>query len=147
MGADGAQTVETFLAGLEPERREVVTAVRRVILDALPAGYEETVRWGMLTYELPLSAYPDTYNGQPLMCAALASQKKHIALYLMAVYQNESRAARLREGYARAGRKLDMGKSCVRFRRLEDVPLDVIGALIADVPPPVFVAEYEQARR
>jgi hypothetical protein len=146
MQKSGADTVESFLSGLDPERRAVLEAVRTVVLERLPAGYEETVRWGMITYELPLARYPKTYNGQPLMYAALAAQKRHFALYLTAVYQNPERAARLRDGYARAQRKLDMGKSCVRFRRLEDVPLDVIGETIADAPPDLFIAEYERTR-
>jgi hypothetical protein len=120
-----------------------VAAVRRVVLDHLPEGYEERMNWGMISYEVPLARYPDTYNGQPLMYAALAAQKRGYTLYLMNEYADGSPA--LREGFERAGKKLDMGKSCVRFRRLEDLPLDVIGAAIARTPVDAFIEMHEAA--
>jgi hypothetical protein len=105
------------------------------------------MNWGMISYEISLEVYPSTYNGQPLSYAGLAAQKNHYALYLMAVYGDPAREARLREGFAQAGKKLDMGKSCVRFRRLEDLPLDVIGEVIASTPPDELIATYERSRR
>jgi hypothetical protein len=101
----------------------------------------------MISFEIPLEAYPRTYNGQPLSYAALAAQKNHYALYLMAVYGDPAGEAQLREAFAQAGKKLDMGKSCVRFRKLEDVPLDVIGEIIASTPPDELIATYERSRR
>lgn len=141
-----ATTVRDYLDALPPERRAVVEAVRETILDHLPGGYRETMNWGMISYEVPLERYPDTYNGQPLAYAALAAQKSHFALYLHCAYADPERAERLREGFARAGKKLDMGKSCVRFKRLADLPLDVIGETIASTPPESFIATYERAR-
>ena len=140
-------TIEEYLSSLPADRRDVVAAVREVVLRHLPAGYQETMNWGMISFEIPLSVYPRTHNGQPLSYAALAAQKHHFALYLMAVYGDPALEARLREGFAEAGKKLDMGKSCVRFRRLEDLPLDLIGDLIAGTPPDAFIALYEQSRR
>ncbi len=101
----------------------------------------------MPCWSVPLETYPDTYNGQPLCYAALAAQKNHFALYLMSVYGDPGEAKRLKEGFAKAGKKLDMGKSCVRFRRLEDLPLEVIGEIIAATSPDAFIARCEAARR
>jgi hypothetical protein len=104
------------------------------------------MNWGMICYEVPLARYPKTYNGQPLCYAGLAAQKSHYAIYLMGVYQNPAEARRLKEAFAREGKKLDMGKSCVRFKRLEDLPLEGIGELIAGTTPEAFIARYEEAR-
>jgi Domain of unknown function (DU1801) len=89
---------------------------------------------------------PDTYNGQPLGIAALASQKNHMSLYLMGLYGSEPEEAWFREQYAERGLMLDMGKSCVRFKRLDQVPLDVIGEAIAKITPALFIERYEDAR-
>ena len=146
MATTAAVTVAEYLAGLPEDRRAVVRAVRDVVLRALPPGYEEQTGWGMLTYVVPLARYPTTYNGQPLCYVALAAQKSHYALHLTAPYQDDAELARLRDGFARAGKKLDMGRSCLRFRRLEDLPLDVVAESIASTPPDAFVARYEAAR-
>ena len=142
-----ASTVQEYLDSLPSDRRAVIAAVREVVLRHLPQGYQETMGWGMISYGIPLEVYPQTYNGQPLGYVALAAQKKYYALYLMAVYGDPARETRLREGFAQAGKKLDMGKSCVRFRRLEDLPLDLIGEVIASTPPDELIATYERSRR
>lgn len=142
-----AITVEQYLKGLPRERREVVSAVREAIRKRLPKGYDETIGWGIISYEIPLSRYPRTYNGRPLCYAGLAAQKNHYALYLMCVYADAESEAKLREGFRQAGKKLDMGKSCLRFKKLEDIPLDVIGDVIASTPPEEYIEKYEQSRR
>ena len=147
MARSSATTVEAYLDELPAERRAVVSAVRDVVLQRLPAGYEETMNWGMIAYEVPLARYPDTYNGQPLSYAALAAQKNYYALYLTAAYQDETGEQQLRDAFAAAGKRLDMGKSCIRFRRLEDLPLDVVGDVVASTPPDAFIARYEAARK
>ncbi len=147
MASSRATTVDAYLAELPAERRAVVAAVRDVVLRHLPSGYEETINWGMISYEIPLARYPTTYNGQPLAYAALAAQKHHYALYLNGAYQQPERASALEEGFARAGKKLDMGKSCLRFKRLDDLALDAVAESIASTPPERFIAEYEQARQ
>jgi hypothetical protein len=96
---------------------------------------------------VPLSTYPDTYNGQPLCYAALAAQKNYCALYLMNVYGDSATAKAFRDGFKRAGKKLDMGKSCVRFKTAEDLPLDVIGKTIAATPVKAFIEKHEKARK
>jgi uncharacterized protein DUF1801 len=121
--------------------------VREVVRRNLPAGYQETMNWGMISYEVPLSRYPETYNGQPLCYAAIAAQKSHYSLYLMAVSQDGELTARLRRDFQSAGKKLDMGKSCVRFKQLDDLPLDAVGRLVGAVPVDDFIARYETSRK
>lgn len=147
MASSKAETVEQYLQELPEERRAVVSAVRDVVLRSLPPGYREGMSFGMIGYVIPLEDYPDTYNRQPLAFAALAAQKNYYALYLNCVYQDAARDAWLREEFARAGKKLDMGKSCIRFKKLDDLPLDAIAKAIAGTPPADFIAQYEQARR
>ena len=122
-----AQTVEAYLAELPDDRRAAISAVREVILENLPDGYEESMNWGMIAYEVPLSTYPDTYNGQPLSYAALASQKNHMAVYLSGIYMDEDAREKFERDYRATGKRFDVGKSCVRFRKLDDLPLPVIG--------------------
>lgn len=147
MVSSRAETVAEYLEELPPERREVIAAVRDEILRNLPSGYQETMNWGMISYEIPLERYPQTHNGQPLMLAALAAQKNHYAVYLMSVYMQPDGVARLRAGFEQAGKKLDMGKSCVRFRKLEDVPLAEIGRVVAEAPAEDFIRHFEESRR
>lgn len=142
-----ASTVGEYLEGLPRERREAILRVRAVILDRLPDGYEEEMRWGMISYEVPLAVQPDTYNGKPLMYAALASQKRHMAVYLSGVYADPEARADFERAYRASGKRFDMGKSCVRFRRLDDLPLAVIGDAIARYPIEEFVDLYHRGRR
>lgn len=146
MASSKAETVEQYLQELPEDRRAVVSTVRDVVLRNLPEGYREAMGFGMITWGIPLADYPDTYNGQPLGYAALAAQKHYYALYVMTPYQDPAQEQWLRDEFAKAGKKLDMGKSCLRFRRLEDLPPDVIGRLIASTPPREFIAQYERAR-
>ena len=147
MVQSAAATVDEYLAELPEDRRAVVTAVRDLVLRHLPAGYTETMGFGMICYGIPLSEYPDTYNKQPLCYAALAAQKRHYALYLMNVYGDSAEERRLRDAFEARGLKLDMGKSCLRFKRLDDLALDAVGAVVASTPPPAFIATYEARRR
>ena len=111
----------------------MIEAVRRVILDNLPAGYEEAMNFGMISYQVPISVYPDTYNKQPLVYAALASQKHHMSVYLMSIYMDEEKIRDFEARYKASGKRYDVGKSCVRFRKLEDLPLSLIAEAIAAI--------------
>ena len=142
-----AGTVEEYLDELPQERREVVSAVRDVILDNLPDGYRESMAWGMIGYGIPLDRYPKTYNKQPLSYAALAAQKNYYSLNLMSCYESSEGEGFLRDAFRKAGKKLDMGKCCVRFKSLDDLPLDAIGELIARTPPEALIEQYEASRR
>jgi hypothetical protein len=146
MARSAATTVADYLAELPAERAAVVTAVRQVVVDRLPAGIDERMNWGMISYELPLARYADTYNGQPLQALALAAQARHYALYLNAVYTSPTLDRRLRDGYAAAGLRVDMGKSCLRFRDLAGIDLAVVGDIVAAVTPEALVAAYEAGR-
>ena len=124
----------------------MISQIRDLIRKNLPKGYVESSNWGMLSYEIPLERYPDTYNGQPLGYVALAAQKNGYSLYLLGPYGDEGEAAKLRERFEKAGKKLDMGKSCVRFRKPEDLALDAIADAIRSTPPDAFIAQYESIR-
>ena len=145
-----ADTPEAYVAGLPPGRRETVAGVREVVLDYLPEGYEEGMQHGMVGYYIPLELYPKTYNKKPLSIATLGSQKNHMALHLMGNYSDPEMERWFKERFAESGKKLDMGKSCVqfcvRFKKLEDLSLDVIGEAISSVPPDRFIKQYEAAR-
>ena len=140
-----AATVEEYLAALPDARRQAITAVRDVIRTNLPAGIVESMNWGMIVYEVPLDVVPDTYNGQPLAFAGLASQKNYMSVYLMAIYGSEDLRVRFEEDYAASGRKPDMGKSCVRFKRLDDLPLDVIGRAIKACSMEQYIEAYDHS--
>ena len=141
-----ATTVDECLAELPDDRRVAIETVRDAIVANLASGFEEAMNWGMITYQVPLEAYPDTYNGQPLMYAALASQKNHMAVYLTAVYANEDTRESFLEKYRASGKRLDMGKSCVRFRTLDDLPVDLIGETIGSMTVESFIETVESAR-
>ncbi|MDH3270032.1 MAG: DUF1801 domain-containing protein [Gemmatimonadota bacterium] len=141
-----AKTVTAYLEELPDERRKAVEAVRRTILENLPDGYEEVMNWGMIAYQVPLERYPDTYNKQPLMYAALASQKNHMAVYLSGIYADDEAREGFESRYRATGKRLDVGKSCVRFRRLEDLPLDLIGDAVATHSIDEFIETYERGR-
>jgi hypothetical protein len=142
-----ASSPEEYINQLPDDRKDAIEAVRRVVLEHLPKGYEEVVRWGMITYEVPLSVYADTYNGQPLMYAALGNQKNHMAIYLTNVYGDPQLKEQFIDEYtAAAGKKPDMGASCVRFRKLDDLPLTVIAKVIAATPPDALVEQAKEVR-
>ena len=146
MVSSKAATVAAYLQELPDDRREVIAAVRSLVNRELPRGYVETMNWGMISWEIPLARYPATYNKQPLGYVALAAQKNHYALYLMGVYADSQNEKDLRQAYARAGRKLDMGKCCLRFRKLDDLLAEEVGTIIASMPVDACIAQYEASR-
>jgi hypothetical protein len=146
MAMSRATTVAAYLAELPPERRAVMSAVRKTVLKHLPAGYRESMGFGMICYGIPLSVYPDTYNGAPLCYAALAAQKNHYALYLMCAYADSKQYQALKQAFEKAGKRMDMGKSCLRFRQLDDLPLDAVGKVIASIRPKDYIALFEASR-
>ncbi len=143
-------TVAQYLASLPADRRAAMEAVRKVILANLDGGYEEGIQYGMIGYYVPHSVYPPGYHcdpQQPLPFASLASQKNHMAVYLMCNYCSPKENEWFLEAWAKTGKKLDMGKSCVRFKKLDDLALDVIGKSIARMPAVKFIANYEAVRQ
>lgn len=146
MASSTAVTVAAYLAELPAERRAVVSAVRDAVNACVPAGYAEAMAFGMIGWGVPLDRYPNTYNGQPLSLVGLAAQKNGYSLYLNCLYGSAEREEVLRAAYAESGLKLDMGKSCVRFRSLDGLLFEAIAPLIAATPVEALIAEYEAAR-
>ena len=147
MATSGARTVEEYLAELPPDRREAISKVRQVVLDNLPEGYEEGMQYGMIGYSIPLSRYPVTYNKQPLGYIGLASQKNYMSLYLMTVYGNPEVEEWFHERYRATGKKLDMGKSCLHFKSVDDLPLDLIAEVVGKTAVDEYIRYYEAARQ
>ena len=141
-----ATTVAQYLADLPADRRAAIEAVRQTILANLPVGYEEAMNWGMITYQVPLDRYPDTYNGQPLNVVSLAAQKQHTSLYLMCAYIDPEGERRLREAYAAAGVKLDFGKSCLRFRSLDRFLPEAVIPILEQSSVEALIESHEAAR-
>ena len=143
-----AKTVKEYLAELPADRREAIQSVRDVIRKNLDKDFEETMQYGMIGYNVPHRIYPAGYHcdpKQPLPYAGLASQKNHMAIYLMCVYSSTKNAEWFRKEWAKSGKKLDMGKSCIRFRKVEDLALDVIGKAVGRVTAREFIKHFEAA--
>ncbi|MES1157849.1 MAG: DUF1801 domain-containing protein [Haliangium ochraceum] len=144
-----ASTVNQYLAVLPADRREALEAVRKAINRSLPDGYQEGVQFGMISWYVPLSTYPAGYGGkgkEPLPLVALGSQKSYMALYMMCFYGHATLADWFAREYKKSGKKLDMGKGCVRFKTLDQLPLDVVGRTVALVKPAEHVANYQAMR-
>lgn len=141
-----ATTVQEYLDELEPDRLEAISALRKVINENLPEGYEEGMQYGMIGWYVPHSVYPPGYHcdpKQPLPYVSVASQKNHIGVYAFCVYGDEEVKDWFVEEFKKTGKKLDMGKSCIRFKKLDGIPLELIGEMVAKVPVEQFVANYE----
>ncbi len=152
-----AKTVDEYLNGLPENRREAISAVRKVILDNLPKGYQECMGYGMIGYVVPHSIYPKGYQCNPklpLPFVNLGSQKNYMALYLMCIYGDAKTDQWFRKAWEKTGRKMDGGKrvelgeglfavGCIRFKRLEDIPLEVVGQLVARTPVADYIARIE----
>ncbi len=141
-----ATTVEEYLAEQSLEKREALTTVRRIIQENLPEGYAEVMQYGMISYVIPLARYPKTYNKQPLAYLSLAAQKNYMSIYLMGCYSDPQEESWFVQRYRATGKRLDMGKACVRFRTLDDLPLDLVGEAVAMTSVEDFIGLYETAR-
>lgn len=149
-----ADSVEGYLEALPEDRRKVVSAVRQLILDNLDPDYAEAMQYGMIGYGVPHTVFPAGYHcdpRQPLPFAALAAQKNYYSLYLMGLFcgctaaEETDEAAWFRAAWAASGKKkLDMGKSCIRFKKLDDLALDVIAEAIRRMPAQRYIARYQQ---
>jgi len=140
-----AASVEDYLAALPPDRRAAIQAVRESILRHLPTGYVECIGWGIIAYAIPLSRFADTYNGQPLAIAALGAQKNYMVVHLMNIYGNPKMRAWFELEYKRAGKQLDAGKACIRFKKLDDLPVDLIGRAVGKTSVDQLIAWHEMA--
>ena len=139
-----ANSVEQYLNELPEDRKESLSIVREAIVKNLPTGYVEVMNWGMITYEVPLETFPDTYNGKPLMYAALASQKNHMSVYLMGCYMSPDIRDKFERAYKISGKRFDAGKSCIRFKKVDDLPLDILGEAISSLDVNGFIELVEK---
>ena len=142
-------TADAYLAELEPDRRAVLTPVVELVRGALQPGFEEAVSHGMATWSVPLSRLATTYNGEPLMYTAVAAQKRHCSLYLMGLYADPAsgREEEFRARWTATGRRLDLGKSCLRFRAPADLDVDLLREVLGALSVDEYVALYERSRR
>ncbi len=143
-----ASTPTEYLNNLSEERKEVISKLRQIILDNLPKGFEEQMSYGMLGYVVPHSIYPDGYHCSPelpLPFMNLASQKNFVAVYHMGIYADETLMNWFIDEYPKhCKRKLDMGKSCIRFKKMDDIPYKLIEQLCQKMTPQQWVDLYEE---
>ena len=141
-------TVQQYLDELPDDRRAAIETVRNEILKSLPKGYEEGMQYGMIGYFVPHSIYPNGYHcdkTQPLPFAHVASQKNHMAVYMFCMYGDPEMRAQFIKEYEATGKKIDMGGSCLRFKKIENLPVELIGKYISQIPVDAFIAKYESA--
>ena len=144
-----ATTVAQYLAELSPDRREAIAAVRNMILKNLDKDYEERISYGMISYCVPHRIFPEGYHcdpKQPLAFLCLASQKNYMSMHILSVYTQGEEDSWFRKEWAKTGKKLDMGKCCIRFRKLDDLALDLLGEVIRKTPAKVYIEYYKAAR-
>ena len=146
MASSSATTVEDYLGELPPDRAEVVAELRDLVNEHLPPGYQEGMLYGMISWFVPASIYPDTYNGKPLAYVSLAAQKNYYSLYLMGVYADSEEELQFRERWLARGGKLNMGRSCLRFTRVDQLHMDLLAEVIGSVPVDDFVAAAKSVR-
>ncbi|MEO8200136.1 MAG: DUF1801 domain-containing protein [Gemmatimonadota bacterium] len=143
MASTTPATVTEYLDALPAERRAVVSKVRQFVRKHIPRGYQESITHGMIGYSIPLTVFANTYNGLPLGYVALGAKKNYYTLHLMSAYTDPAQQKTLQDGYKRAGKKLDMGKGCLRFTSFDDLELDTIGKVIASTPPSRMITWHE----
>ncbi len=144
-----AKTPDEYIASLPEDRKLAISTLRKVINENLPKGFKETVGYGHMGWVVPHETYPAGYHcdpSQPLPFMGVASQKNHIAVYAMCLYGNVDQLEWFRAEWPKhSKKKLNMGKSCIRFTKLEDIPLDLIGELASKVTPQQWIDIYEKA--
>ena len=139
-------TVAAYLASLAPDRRSVIEEARAFVREHIAAGYAEFMNWGVINWGIPLEEFSSTYNGQPLCYVALGAQKRYNAFYLMSAYDGSNGAKRLATAFKKAGKRLDMGKCCLRFKALDDLELASVARLIAMSTPKDYLAYYRRTK-
>lgn len=146
-----ATTPEQYLLELPEDRQFIINTLRNTIIENLPAGFQEVMQYGMLSYVVPHSIYPAGYHCDtklPLPFLSLASQKNHIAIYHMGIYADEKLLEWFKEAWANASsKKLDMGKSCIKFKKAEDIPIELIASLVQKLTPQAWIELYEKSFR
>ena len=141
------KTVAAYIKSLPPERAVVISEIRSLVNKHIKSGFIETMRWGMISWEISLDKYPDTYNKQPLNYIGLASQKNNYSLYLMSSYATKAEGVAFEKAYRASGKRMDIGKCCVRFKKIEDLPLPLIVRYIKRYSLREFIQVYENSRK
>lgn len=141
-----AHSVEEYIQSLPVSRQSDVSHLRKIILKNLPKGYEEVMQYGMISYVVPFTIFPDTYNHQPLAYVSLASQKNYISLYLTNIYGDNEAAQWFHDEWKKSGKKKNIGKSCVRFTSLDEIPLDLIEKTVARTSVQEYIEMYKKSR-
>ena len=138
--------VEAYLVGVAEPQRTLVEALRDTINQNLPSGYEEGIQYSMIGWYVPHTLYPAGYHAkpsEPLPFVSLAAQKHHVGLYLMCIYNDEAHKAWFLDAWRKTGKRLDRGKACLRFKRIDDVAFDIVGEAIRRVPVDQYIAAYQ----
>jgi hypothetical protein len=142
-----AQTVDQYIDELPEDRKKAMAELRRVIKENIPKGFQEGMGYGMAGYVVPHSKYPAGYHCDPklpLPFLSFASQKNFIAIYHMGIYADSNLLKWFTESHAKASaKKLDMGKSCLRYKKIEDIPYKLIGELVSKITPDEWIEMYE----
>lgn len=146
MVSSSAATVEQYIDELDPVRRSQIAQIRDLIRTSLPDGYTEAMEWGMICYQVPLEVSGPTYNDRPLPVVAIASQKQYISTYFMSIYASEQLTKEFHLRWQQSGKKLDIGKSCVRFKSVSDADLETIQWACGLLDPQQFTAMYLASR-
>ncbi len=147
MKTKASRTVAQLLNDLPADRRREVAVVRDAVRKRLPKGYEEVAEGEMIVYQVPMEHAPATYNGHPLWYVALAAPKSYLTLHLMPVYSSPALLDQLKRGFEASGKRLDIGKACIRYRRAEDLDLKTIGDVVASVPMAKWIALANASRK
>jgi hypothetical protein len=146
MAKSKATTVAEYLSELSEDRRKAIQSVRKVIRKSLPKGIRETMSWGMIAYEIPLKIHPKTYNGKPLLYAALGSQKNYMVLHSPSVYVDKKTEMKFRRQVKADGKKLDLGGGCIRFKKVDDLSLSAVADLIGTMTVKGYIEMFEKGR-
>jgi uncharacterized protein DUF1801 len=146
-------TVAAYLASLPPEKRAVIEQARAFVQSHIPDGYAEFMNWGVINWGIPLEQFSDTHNGQPLCYIGLGAQKNYNSLYLMGTHDSSNgkytspfSETLLGDAFKKAGKRLDMGKCCLHFKKLDDLELTSVAQVIAMSTPKEYVAYYKRAK-
>ena len=139
-------TVVAYLASLTPEQRAVIAEARALVHKHIAKGYAEFMNWGVINWGIPLEEFSKTYNGQPLCYVALGAKKNYNSFYLMGAHDGSNGAKLLADAFKKAGKRLDMGKCCLRFKDLDDLELTSLAKVIAMSTPQDYIAYYERTK-
>lgn len=139
-------TVAAYLAALPPDRRAICIAAQKFVRANIASDYAEFMSWGVINWGIPLEVFSNTYNGYPLCFVALGANKNSFSLHLLGAYFNPGAHEMLSSEFAKAGKRLDMGKGCLRFKSLDDLELKSVAKVIGSQTAKEYLAFYRQLK-